>query len=266
MKALYIILFCSVFLVGCNNTIVVMSYNIHSGKGIDGRLDLDRVAAVINKERPDIVGLNEIESFVSRTDCVNQVEYIAEKTNMHYAFGPNLTGDAGCRTAGAFGNAVLSRYRIVKSENHRLYRKADEEQRGCLEAEVDIEGKKIIFLSTHLDCHRQEDIRIKQTADIMNIISPKKEMVIFTGDLNSYIRTDGNDIKTAAGIFEGKLYDTACVSPLQKNIGTLIKGKRIDFIFVNKSLADSIAEYRVINYGDAKVASDHFPILAKISR
>lgn len=244
-------------------TLTVMSYNIHSGIGIDKKLDLDRIASIIISEKADIVALNEIESNVGRTKCVNQVEYIAKKTNMYFAFGPNLIGNDGCKGQGEFGNAVLSKYKILKSENHKLYREDKEEPRGCLETQIDIDGKKIAFLTTHLDCHRQEDIRNNQARDILKIIGTKDCPVIFAGDMNAYIRTDGNDIENAAKIFTSHLYDTAEVNQPQKACNTLIKTKnRIDFIFTDKTLADSVLSYKVVNYGDATVASDHYPVVS----
>ncbi len=268
MKAVKICLLLSaLFLLGSDkqNVITVMSYNIHSGIGIDKKLDLDRIARVIIQEKADIIALNEIESNVGRTKCVNQIEYIAKKTNMYFAFGPNLIGDDGCNGKGEFGNAVLSKYKITKSTNHELYRQGKEEPRGCLETEMEIDGKKIVFLTTHLDCHREENIRNNQACDILKIIREKDCPVIFAGDMNAYIRTDGNDVKNAAQIFTGNLYDSANVNPAQKNVNTLIKGKnRIDFIFVNKALTDSVLSYKVVNYGDANTASDHYPVVSVI--
>ena len=41
----------------------VMTYNIHVGVGMDKKLDLQRIAEVINVEHPDLVGLQEVESW-----------------------------------------------------------------------------------------------------------------------------------------------------------------------------------------------------------
>lgn len=256
-----------VFLLGCNNqkTLTVMSYNIHSGIGIDKKLDLDRIASIIIQEKAGIVALNEIENNIGRTNCTNQVEYLAKKTNMYFAFGPNVIGAHGCEGKGKFGNAVLSKYKITKSTNHKLYQRDKEEIRGCLETVIEIDGKKIAFLTTHLDCHREEDIRNNQAGDILKIIRTKDCPVVFAGDMNAYIRTDGKNVENAAQIFTDNLYDSASVTPAQKNIKTLIRGKnRIDFIFVDQTLADSILSYKVVNYGDANVASDHYPIVTVI--
>jgi|GEM_PF-1290252 len=268
MKILKVFLLLPVlFLFGSDKqkTLTVMSYNIHSGIGIDKKLDLDRIASIILDEKADIVALNEIESNSNRTQCVNQIEYLANKTNMYFAFGPNVIGNDGCKEQGGFGNAVLSKYKISKSQNHKLYQKDKEEIRGCLETEIEIDGKKIAFLTTHLDCHREEDIRNQQAHDILKIIGTKDCSVVFAGDMNAYIRTDGNDVENAAKIFSEKLYDSANVNPSQKALNTLIRTKnRIDFIFTDKTLADSVLSYKVVNYGDANVASDHYPVVCVV--
>jgi hypothetical protein len=49
-------------------TLRVLTYNIHVGVGIDKKLDLQRIADVINHERPDLVGLQEVDRNVKRTE------------------------------------------------------------------------------------------------------------------------------------------------------------------------------------------------------
>ena len=46
---------------GASQDIRLMSYNILHGKGADGKVDIARIAAVINRERPDFVGLQEVD-------------------------------------------------------------------------------------------------------------------------------------------------------------------------------------------------------------
>jgi endonuclease/exonuclease/phosphatase family metal-dependent hydrolase len=46
--------------------LVVASYNIHRGVGLDRRYDLDRIAKVIAEIEPDLIGLQEV---VRGTDC-----------------------------------------------------------------------------------------------------------------------------------------------------------------------------------------------------
>ena len=58
---------------GRARTLRVMSYNVHVGIGMDKRLDLRRVAEVIRRERPDLVGLQEIDRGTERTGRVDLV-------------------------------------------------------------------------------------------------------------------------------------------------------------------------------------------------
>ena len=54
-----------------------MSYNIHHGEGIDRRLDLERIAAVIADSGADIVALQELDQSTRRTGGVAQTEVLA---------------------------------------------------------------------------------------------------------------------------------------------------------------------------------------------
>ena len=39
----------------------VMTYNIHHGEGVDGNVDIDRIAKVIRDANADIVALQEVD-------------------------------------------------------------------------------------------------------------------------------------------------------------------------------------------------------------
>ena len=45
----------------------VLTYNIHHGEGIDGKLDLDRIAKIISSVEPDLVSVQEVDQKVERT-------------------------------------------------------------------------------------------------------------------------------------------------------------------------------------------------------
>ncbi len=49
----------------------VLSYNIHHGEGVNGKLDLERIARVIKSTTPDIVALEEVDQNVVRTGKVD---------------------------------------------------------------------------------------------------------------------------------------------------------------------------------------------------
>ena len=49
------------------DTLRVMTYNVHSCVGMDGKLDAERIARVIARARPDVVALQELDVGRART-------------------------------------------------------------------------------------------------------------------------------------------------------------------------------------------------------
>ncbi len=102
-----------------------LSYNIQYGVGLDERYDLARVARVM--QGADVIALQEVERFWSRTDNDDQPARLAELLpDHHWVFGPGFDTDASYRdTAGRlinrrrqFGCMLLSRLPIVWSRCH----------------------------------------------------------------------------------------------------------------------------------------------------
>ncbi len=105
----------------------VVSYNIHHGVGVDGRVDLERIARVILSVDADLVALQEVDCNTKRTNLVDQPARLASLTKMQVVFGDNIPYQGG-----RYGNAVLSRLPIVRHENHALPSFYEGEQRGVL--------------------------------------------------------------------------------------------------------------------------------------
>jgi len=54
-------------------TLPVMTYNIHVGVGMDKRLDLQRIADVLNAQHPDLVGLQEVDRGIKRAEGKDEI-------------------------------------------------------------------------------------------------------------------------------------------------------------------------------------------------
>src|SRR5690606_4366306 len=93
----------------------VLSYNIHHAEGVDGKLDLERIAEVIRAAKPDLVALQEVDRNARRTGSVDQPAELARLTEMQVVFGSNIELQGG-----HYGNAVLSRFPIASERNHLL--------------------------------------------------------------------------------------------------------------------------------------------------
>src|ERR1044072_6069351 len=129
-----------------SKTIRVMTYNIHVGVGRNKNLDLPRIAEVIKREHVDLVGLQEVDRGVERTQRVDEIAELAKLTKMDYAFAFNLKYQGG-----QYGVAILSRFPI-RATDHRLYKNLREaERRGLIRAEIQIDGRIVNFVTTHLD-------------------------------------------------------------------------------------------------------------------
>jgi endonuclease/exonuclease/phosphatase family metal-dependent hydrolase len=86
-----------------------MTYNIHVGVGMDQKLDPERIADVIGNEHPDLVGLQEVDRAVKRTELRDEILELAKLTGMDYAFAHNLDFQGG-----QYGVAPLA---VSNSEN-----------------------------------------------------------------------------------------------------------------------------------------------------
>ena len=83
-----------------------MAYNIHKGVGADRRYRLERIAAVIKEESPDLICLQEVDRNVRRSRRDDQPALLAEKLGVAASlYQLNVP-----RNEGGYGNLVLSRW------------------------------------------------------------------------------------------------------------------------------------------------------------
>ena len=159
----------------------IMTYNIHHGEGTDGKLDLPRIARLIEAERADIVALQEVDRGVERSQRVDQVRELASLLDMHHAFGKNIDHQGG-----QYGNATLSRFPIRRSSNRRYQVVLNGEQRGLLETVLDVGGRPIVVLNTHLDYHRDDTERLACVEELIEAAARHGDTPVFVcGDFNA---------------------------------------------------------------------------------
>src|SRR6266480_283151 len=159
-------------------TLRVMTYNIHVGVGMDKKLDLQRIADVINGQHPDLIGLQEVDRGVKRTEGKDEIAELAKLTSMNYAFAHNLDYQGG-----QYGVAILSRFPISAIDHRKYENKREAERRGMIRVEVNAGGKTINFVTTHLD-YQDEDGRVFETEQLLGFLSAQKASLIIVGDFN----------------------------------------------------------------------------------
>ena len=237
--------------VNAKRTIRVMTYNIHVGVGMDKKLDLQRIADVINTERPDFVGLQEVDRGVERTQRKDEIIELAQLTRMEFAFAPNLDYQGG-----KYGVAILSRFPIT-SVDHRMYQNRREtERRGMIRIEVKIDGKVVSFVTTHLD-YQYQDGRLFEAEQLLEFLRDVKGPLIVVGDFND--EPSGTTYKLMSNQF-----DDAWLTSRQTTNGFSYPAdkplKRIDYVFVRRSDRFKVKKAWVVE----TLASDHIPVVSEL--
>jgi len=232
-------------------TLRVMTYNIHVGVGMDKKLDLKRIADVINQQKPDLVGLQEVDRGVQRTQRIDEIAEIAKLTRMEFAFAYNLSYQGG-----QYGVAVLSRFPIMAIDHRRYGNTREKERRGLIRVEVNIDGRIINFVTTHLD-YQYEDGRVYEAKQLLQALEGVKGPLIVVGDFNDLPGAEAHQIMS--GQFrdawtESGAQDEGLSYPADK------PAKRIDYIFTRTSDEMRAKRAWTIN----TLASDHLPVVADL--
>jgi endonuclease/exonuclease/phosphatase family metal-dependent hydrolase len=154
----------------------VMSWNLHHGVGEDGKLDLERIAARIREQKPDLVVLQEVDNKCRRSGSVDQAAELAKLTGLTGVFGKAMDHDGG-----EYGQAILSKHPLGETRVHRL--PGDGEPRIAFEAVVNLAHQPLRLVSVHLD-HQQDARRLKQAETLVTELSASKEPLILAGDFN----------------------------------------------------------------------------------
>jgi endonuclease/exonuclease/phosphatase family metal-dependent hydrolase len=230
----------------------LLTYNIHHAEGVDGKLDLERIARVIRSVDPDVVALQEVDRQATRTKSVDQPDELARLTKMHVVFGDNIPLQGG-----HYGNAILSRFPIRSSRNHKLPTFDGGEQRGVLEAELDWQDSfpdqsHLRVLATHLD-HRPNGREREASVRAINelVRTHPLQPAILMGDLNA--------VPDSIPLKELQLHWTRANDQPAPTIPVEQPKDQIDFILFRPMNRWKVVETRVL---DEAVASDHRALLA----
>lgn len=236
------------------NELRILSYNIHHAEGVDGKLDLARIAKAIQSTNPDIVSLQEVDRNVARSGHVDQPAELARMLEMTPIFDKNIDVQGG-----EYGNAVLTKLHVIEYHNERLPNTDNGELRGVLSVRLKLEGHAIplTFMSTHLD-HRASPVdRIESVKKINELAVNLKGPSILAGDLNT-----GPDTEPVRILLDKWTNTSVNVTP---TFPAGMPSIQIDYILYNVKSSDGYAwkilESKVI---EEKVASDHRPIFSRI--
>ena len=86
-------------------TFTLMTYNVHSCVGKNGKASPSLIAEVIAHYNPDVAALQELDIGLIRSGRIDQAQIIAKDLKMDFHFHPSLSIEKG-----HYGNAILSRH------------------------------------------------------------------------------------------------------------------------------------------------------------
>lgn len=221
----------------------MLTYNIHHGEGMDGRLDLERIASVIRSVNPDLVALQEVDVRAKRTGGVDQALELSRLTGLHALYGATMPFQGG-----QYGNALLSRWPGAGFRNHALPVTPGREPRAVMDVVFSYPAAFRI-LATHLDITREDRL---SAAEAIARFAPASD------DLPAILLGDLNDTPESP-VLEG-LFAQGWRSAVEGFTVPVREPRRqIDFILLRPAGRWRVLERRVL---EERVASDHLPVIA----
>jgi endonuclease/exonuclease/phosphatase family metal-dependent hydrolase len=234
----------------------IVTYNVHRCVGNDRRLDVARIAEVLAKLEPDIVALQELDVGRARTGGVDQAHEIGRRLDMACHFHAALKVEEEL-----YGDAILTAYpeRLIQAGPLPGHPGTSAlEPRGALWVEVEIDGRAVQIINTHLGLvPREQQEQASYLAGPSWLAHPRcTGPRILLGDFNA----------TAASVVYRTL--TARLSAARRLAPKLTPTStfpsqlpvlRIDHLFVSRDIrvTDVFAPYEPLT----RRASDHLPLV-----
>ena len=239
----------------------VATYNVHGCYGMDRQRSEARIAEVIAELGADIVGLQELDLSRPRSGGVDQAGLIAEQLGWHGYFHPAMrTGDEH------YGDAILSRYPLTLRRACDLPGAAPfycRENRVAISMDVETPLGAVHIINTHFGLGRSERLLQAQLLnDELLATGSADTPVILLGDFNSL---PGSRTLSRAG---HSICATSANSSRRSGhfarFPTSFPAFAVDHIFINSALHPIGLD--VHRSPLARVASDHYPLMAEFVR
>lgn len=235
----------------------VLTYNIHRAIGLDRRFRPERIAQVLASHDADIVLLQEVDEGVPRSREVDLARELAAALGYpHLAIGHNVT-----LRKGRYGNATLSRHRIMAERNIDLsvglWRR-----RGCLHTALVVEHRgrrrRLEVFNLHLGLSARE--RERQVA----LLARSREFVRLPVNAACLVAGDFNDWRSLLRpLLEDGLGFTSATDRGKHSLATypaFLPGGPLDRIYSRGPLR--LAAARRCRLRISRIASDHLPVIA----
>lgn len=229
----------------------VITYNILAGdRGLKG------IADTLKTANADLIALQEVDRVTRRSGKVDQAAKLGAALGMHHAFAPHFDYQGG-----EFGNALLSRFPIVRAERVRV----KGSRLSLLDAIVKTPSGEIHVVVVHFTVTFPfRDSKDQAATDKARLLEAKAALALVKGDKRpSLVLGDMNDDTSSPTyeVFEPTLQDACHVkgNGIAKTWNSAFPITRIDYIWA--SSAYDVQSCDTLSSS----ASDHLPVSATLS-
>lgn len=240
------------------STIKVVSYNVHSTVGMDGKSDCSRLSKVINELDPHVAGLQELGVYTRRVPDVDAPLEIARATRMNYIFSRSLvTTEAG----GEYGVGAFSVYTMELKMRLLLPTPEGAEPRSVLIVKVNA-PEPFYFVVCHFsyqgEFEKSEFFRTVSAKLITDTVIDNKFLpCIWTGDFNTFKGTDTMNYIHKHWLVANDLDPDTPTTTCSMGGGA----QQIDFICACPKERFEVCTFKVV---PDRQASDHNPVAAEL--
>jgi endonuclease/exonuclease/phosphatase family metal-dependent hydrolase len=227
--------------------------------GADGRHDPERIARVLAELRPDVAGLQEVGAAALPAGVPDPAALLGGLAGLRSAFGRTMAHLRGGPDS-AYGNAVLARAPIEAVRSYDLS-VPGREPRGCVRADVELDGAIVHFFAAHLGLDWRERRRQAAqllSADILRDAALAHPLVL-VGDFNSL-----SNRSAVPRWLRRQLVDCALAS---RNEAPTFPSRfplfRLDHCYVDAAFR--VLSVEVHRSRLARRASDHLPLVVELA-
>ena len=214
------------------------TFNIRHGRGGDGRVDLARVAHAIQGTGANLIALQELDRFQTRSGEVDQPAELERLTGFSFVFLPTVA-----REGREYGIALGHRDEPFEDlSSLDLPRLGPEEPRKAMVCR----WRGLSIVATHLAVERAANVR--QQEALTEAVASTLPTTVLLGDLNATRRR--LDPLSSAGLRAPKIW--------RPSVDPWWRFRRIDHVMAGPSL--DVVRARAIATG----ASDHRPVAVSL--
>lgn len=232
----------------------IATYNIHKGRGMDGRVRIERILRVLREVEADIVTLQEVTNHQERRPEEHQARYLAEQLGYFYS-----VGETRKHREAAYGNVTLSHWKF-EAVSHINLSVAGREPRGALRTDIRVGNEILHIFNVHLGTAVRERRTQARLIDqhLLKALDVSGHRIVM-GDFNDW--NHGLVSKTLSSEFH--LTDLAEHLPRTRGYPALLPLLHLDHIYLDHEL--KIEKARFHRNRLTLMASDHLPLVADVA-